>query len=831
MESPLPGLRPSTDPVARALVRARVVGALFDRAADPVEIGRFQLLERVGRGGMGTVYSAYDPDLDRRVALKLVSTADGASRARLLAEARALARLSHPHVVPVHDVELVDDWVCIVMEFVRGQTLRAYCADAGRPERDIVRVYRQAAEGLQAAHRAGLLHGDFKPDNAIVGADGRVRVVDFGLARPVSEVVPTSAEQVEVSPRPGGTPGYMAPELQAATGAVAAAVDQYSFCASLKEALGGQAPRWLLPALERGLATEPADRFPSMAELLRELARDPSAIRTRRRVTAALAIGTAALAVGAFVTGRRLPGDEGGLCEQSAEKIAGVWNHATAARVRAALDGGGAYGAVLRPRLLARIDHYAEQWRRSRRSACAAHRRGEQSSALFDRRMACLDNGHQALGALIDLLARQGAALPDAVMAARALPPVERCDDAEALLAGTRPPPPGRSAEVARLDGELARAGVLLAAGRAEAARAAADPVVAGARRTGYTPLLARALLTRGHAEMRLEPRQRAVPTLREATATALEAGDDLLAVEAYARRLWAEGTSAGVRDHQGTFDGLAVIEALADRHPAGAFVRALLHSNVAGVQKTAGRSEQAASSLQRALIAAQQVPPPRPVELVNIQTLLALNLTDAARRAELLTEVVAQRTATLGPEHPLTLDARIRAAVLAEDPARATQALPSLCASYRRLHPSYGTRIADCLFEVGWLAHDRGDHDQTTRSLAAAASIEGLEPGYAGLIRGYLLLARAQPAAARQAFRGALARLAAVDRAPWWTRFQAGDAHLGRGLALRAGGDRVGARTAFAAAEALLAAVAREQPLAPIHRRLARARAERARR
>jgi serine/threonine protein kinase len=812
------GERPSTtDPVARALVRAHVGGALFERDADPVEIGRFQLLERVGRGGMGTVYAAYDPDLDRRVALKLVPTADGASRARLLAEARALARLSHPHVVPIHDVELVDDWVCIVMEFVRGQTLRAYCSDRGRSQRDVLRVYRQAGEGLHAAHRAGLLHGDFKPDNAIVGTDGRVKVLDFGLARPVRQAL---------SDCPQGTPGYMAPEVHSATGVATPAIDQYSFCASLREGLGEPVPRWLSPALERGMSADPTARFASMADLLRLLARDPGAIRSRRWLMTGLTVGTAALAMGAFAAGRQVDL----ACEDSAEQIASVWNRSSRRLVGNTLQRAGAYGVSIQGRLFDQIDRYVDSWKRSRRASCESHRRAVQSSALFDRRMACLDSSHQALDTLIDLLSRPGGApLPDALVALAALPPIERCNDASALLAAVAPAPPALTAQVAGLDGQLARARVLLAAGRAEPARAASAAAVSGARKIGYPPLLARALLTLGHAEMRSHPRERAVPTLREATVAALAAGDDLAAVEAYARRLWAEGTTAGPEEDRSTFEGIALMEAMARRHPQGAFVRALLHSNAASVERHKGRAEAAARALERALLAAQEVPSPRPVELVNIRTVLALSLTDAARRARLLDEVAAERTASLGADHPLTLDARIRAAALTEDPAAAARALPPLCSRQQQLHPDHGSRIADCWFEVGWLAYARRDLEQTAQALQAALMVPGLERTQAAIIRGYLELARSEMAVASRAFGEALSDLPPGKEAPWWKRLQAADAQLGRALALRARGHRRRAQEAFGAAEALLAPLAREQPLPPIQRRLAQTRAERA--
>src|SRR3954467_1472398 len=157
--------------------------ALLERGAC---VDRYLIVEQLGVGGMGVVYKAYDPELDRSVALKLVNTegeARAGLRARLLREAQALARVQHPNVIAVHDVGTFGADVFIAMEFVEGPTLRQWTKAAKRSVDETVRPYRAAGEGLAAANRAGLVHRDFKPDNVIVGNDGRVRVLDFGLAR------------------------------------------------------------------------------------------------------------------------------------------------------------------------------------------------------------------------------------------------------------------------------------------------------------------------------------------------------------------------------------------------------------------------------------------------------------------------------------------------------------------------------------------------------------------------------------------------------------------------------------------------------------------------
>ena len=247
-------------------------------------LGRYVLLDPVGRGGMGVVYSAFDPELDRKVAIKFLRPGKGANpvaaRPQLLAEAQAIARLSHPNIVTVHDVGTFDGEVFFAMEYVKGETLRRAQQAGLVGLQHTLSLYTAAGEGLAAAHRAGIIHGDFKPENVLVGEDGRVRVTDFGLARAVHEHAPRFA----------GTPAYMAPEHWRGQASDVRS-DQYSFCLALLEAVDGKRPeeveeaspsrppepvslrRRTLPArlsrvLARGLAVDPAQRWPSMDALL-----------------------------------------------------------------------------------------------------------------------------------------------------------------------------------------------------------------------------------------------------------------------------------------------------------------------------------------------------------------------------------------------------------------------------------------------------------------------------------------------------------------------------------------------------------------------------------
>ncbi|HVV84724.1 MAG TPA: serine/threonine-protein kinase, partial [Kofleriaceae bacterium] len=234
----------------------------------PARLGRFEVLGRLGQGGMGQVLRARDPQLGREVALKLLhADLDAAqaphhaevARRRLLREAQAMARLDHPNVIGVHEVGEDGGRVFLVMERVSGTTLGGWLAAAPRGWREVLAVFAQVGAGLAAAHAAGLVHRDVKPDNILVGDDGRVRVTDFGLvgvdgvsgppARPGErdEVDPTGATRESLPPpltHEGalvGTPGYMAPE-QVRGRAADARSDQFGLCVTLYEALFGRAP-------------------------------------------------------------------------------------------------------------------------------------------------------------------------------------------------------------------------------------------------------------------------------------------------------------------------------------------------------------------------------------------------------------------------------------------------------------------------------------------------------------------------------------------------------------------------------------------------------------
>lgn len=434
--------------IERAVAKAK----LFSTAAP--RIGRYRIVDVVGEGGMGTVYAAVDEELGRRIAIKQLKAGaadDDNDRRRILREAQGLAQLSHPNVVPVYESGVSDGQLYFAMEFIEGVTLKTWAEEEKRSWSELVLKYLQAGRGLVAAHAVGLVHRDFKPHNAVVGIDGRVRVLDFGLAvRPKNSRV---SEPNEATPRHldseitrtgavVGTPAYMAPEqLRGET--VDARADQFSFCVSLYEALcgkrpftparllegpgvevpDGKGPRALWRILGRGLALDPNARFPSMNALVVALER---VLGRRRRVTVGATVVGAALAsalVGARY--RELP------CAGPFD-VGTAWDQTRSSRVQSAFVATELPFASLAYRRTARrLDQWAEDWAMATAQTCeATHVEGTQSEAQLDRRVACLEGQRRVVSTRIGVLEEASPTVVGRVdEVLRGLPDVAACVD------------------------------------------------------------------------------------------------------------------------------------------------------------------------------------------------------------------------------------------------------------------------------------------------------------------------------------------------------------------------------------------------------------------
>ncbi len=504
----------------------------------------YVILERLGEGAMGVVYSAWDRALDRRVALKFLNDDQaGDRRVRLSAEAKAMAKVTHPNIITVYDIGEWSDRLYLAMQFVEGETLRHWLREP-RTLTAVLDVFQQAGEGLRAVHEAGLVHRDFKPDNVLIDRQGRALVGDFGISSRPLNAVPTVPEGGAML---DGTPAYMAPEQFNELRADAKA-DQFAFCVALYEALvgtrpwNGQSTRELAAAigatpvsvprsakvpafvervLRRGLERDPARRFESMAEVVRALRTGRDQQRKRRGLAVAVATGAAAVAgTGWWVQAHR--------CSAAPELLAQAWSPAIAERTHAAFNASGLPSAgVMFDRLQRALDAYATGWSRARVDACEATQRGEQSTALLDLRMACLERRRAELAALGELFTHADRRLVERSLEAAAnLVSPQTCADTAGLLSVAPLPADERLRQrIQAGHSQLARADAFHAAGRYEDERKVAEPVVAEAKSVGYEPLHAEALFHVGLAHAQRDDTAKALPVLADAALAARAGG------------------------------------------------------------------------------------------------------------------------------------------------------------------------------------------------------------------------------------------------------------------------------------------------------------------
>ncbi|HTA17728.1 MAG TPA: serine/threonine-protein kinase [Polyangia bacterium] len=574
-------------------------------------VGRYTVLGLVGRGGMGEVYAAYDPELDRKVALKLLvghsHAHDERARARLLREAKAIAKVSHANVIVVHDAGTYGERVFVAMEFVDGPTLKAWL-ETPRARREILSVFASAARGLAAAHAAGLVHRDFKPHNVMVAMDGHVRVMDFGLAREIGDarddaLVPgATPEDLELT-RTGelvGTPLYMAPE-QFRAQRTDARTDQFAFCVALYQALYGahpfgggtidalatnvlagavrpppakhDVPAWLRRVLLRGLSVAPDARWPSMAALLAALENDPNRVRRRWGAT----VGLGLLVVAAIATLARGPRRSGSLCRGGPARLAGVWEPLGAARPRrdaieaAFVRAGGPSAHETWQHVEPLLDRYATAWLDMYRDACEATQvRGEQSPETLDLRMACLDERRTTLAALTDVLANaDGVAVSRAIDAANALPSLDRCTDVRLLRETVEPPRDAATrVRVGDIRTRLAVAKALADTGKADRALARGRALIAEARALGYRPLLAETLSVVRRFQLAASTDPEAARDLEESVWIALSIGRDDVAADSATRLVAFAGDHLGPLENSRRWTRL--VEAILDRMGPG---------------------------------------------------------------------------------------------------------------------------------------------------------------------------------------------------------------------------------------------------------------------
>ena len=639
--------------LARALKRDRAAGlqtrkaraatkaALFDRREEITRVDRYLVLGRVGAGAMGTVFAAYDPRLDRRVALKVL-TAEAAAvaedatsvegRETLVQEARALAQVRHPNVVEVYDAGSFGDQVYLTMELVEGETLRSWFArEEGRTWQTLLRVLIDAGRGLAAVHAAGFVHRDFKPDNVLIGTDGVARVADFGLARRGIKELPDRLETGEAGAdshetSAAGTPAYLAPERALGKPADACS-DQFSFCVTVFEGLAGERPfpaiaardyerrvelpaglpSWLVDAVVRGLEPDPSDRHASMDELLDafEAGLAASELRVRRRALAqrwGIALGLAGAIAAGVVGVRRIERDARiSECEVAADHVAALWP----GRAKEVSEGITAsklsYASETIEKLEPRLAAWAEQWQQTRYDVCLASSvDNTMSPRLQARATGCLDLRHVEVETLLDLLASGDTqAIEHAVTYISGASTPGRCADRDTLERETWPSPEQWDAVfVVRKD--LRSAASLEWAGKYEAARQRASNALVRAEALGWAPLVARAKLQLGSLERAAGNYEAAQDRLEDAFFSARRAGADGLAAAAATQLTSTVGVRLG-KPEAGLQWGKHA-EVLLDQSEAGARLRASLDRGLGSIHATAFDLEKAKARYESAV-------------------------------------------------------------------------------------------------------------------------------------------------------------------------------------------------------------------------------------
>jgi tetratricopeptide (TPR) repeat protein len=678
-------LRPDEPATVTSLGEPATGGAIVELTRGET-LGRYIVGDRVGAGAMGVVYAAQDFGLGRKVALKLVREHGDAQRsARLLREAQVLALLSHPNIVTVYDVGMFHEQLFIALEFIQGQSAGEWLRARPRARAEIVDVFVQAGRGLAAAHAAGVIHRDFKPDNVLISHSGRVCVTDFGLARLDSELddapgVPLPGKAAPVT-RTGamlGTPAYMAPE-QLLGESASAETDQFSFCVSLYEALYGRRPfggtttdelrarmhqgRAQLPSspripsslrrvLVRGLEVRPQDRFASMSELL--VALTPLPLPRRRSLWLVLLALFAAGVAGAGVHRWRST-RQSVRCAQGSGTLDGIWNDGRKQTLRATFAATGRpFAGDAAARAVTQLDSYVARLRASRTDACeATWERRDQSAQLLDHRLQCLDDRTGELAALTDLFtAADATTVEHAASAVEGLGSIAACDDVKQLLAHPEATAPLSAAQAPLVTLGL-KAKEDLAAGRyVEGLKLASEAALKLAPL--HAPQLeARVLVTQGELEKSLGHGPVAEVLLDRATVRAEEVDDENTAILAWIDLAEVVGMVESRFDDAIRWAHHA--EALLARPGEHGELAARLHFVLGSIAMRRDHNKEAQHELEQALAGYQKLGDDLHVA-ITLGSLGGVAYADGNQKQaiEIHRRALAMLEKTLGPRHPL---------------------------------------------------------------------------------------------------------------------------------------------------------------------------------
>jgi len=717
---------PSGDPddIGMQQLRAKVHGRLFGAPAQPVRIGRYDVTSYLGAGGMGVVYSGVDPELDRKVALKVLrsDTLGDRARERLRREAKALARLSHPNVVHVYEVGASGDGqgkgMFVAMEFVEGGTLTDWLAESERSTAEILARFVDAGRGLAAAHDAGLIHRDFKPDNVLLDLQGNPKVVDFGLVLakedpaevPLASTRPdapasASGSQPEVSLTVTGTlmgtPAYMAPEQHRGQTADAR-TDVFAFCVSLYEALFGdrpfggdsyaalaqsvldgelappppgkrKVPRAVRRVIMTGLSVDPADRPQSMRTLLDVLSR-PDARRRRLGVAAAGVVGAgAAIALSLPAATPDTDASSGAVCEAASTKLSGIWDDDTRAQIEAKFaEVDEPYAADAFASVAEDLDRWSAEWSGVWGDACTDALGTDADDAEAGMRtMRCLDVRMTELSQLRDSFVDA-----DATIVARAPDAVADLSSPFDCIGAPLPVEENEAPKEVELRHRLARATSLARIGQTKRALEKADAIEAEARSLGFPRVVAQAGLLA--ARLSTSRPITTVQRLHRVVSAARETHDHRTEAIAWIEML--EITARSDTNDTATMLELALswadmAQAALDRRPDPGLMSRLAMA-VASIHRQRGDTAAARDRLAtaRALIDAPERRQRRDSRTILRLGQLEAEIGETDVAARYLDDAAALKRERLGRHHPDTIAALIEAAAVTRDRNRKTK-------------------------------------------------------------------------------------------------------------------------------------------------------------
>jgi len=664
-------------------------------------VDRYMIVRRVGRGGMGEVYCANDPGLNRNVALKLVRTGRSTEhQQQLVREAQAMAQLSHPNVVTVHDVGTIDGRAFIAMELVEGDTLGGWLRKSDRDWREIINAFVSAGNGLAAAHSAGVVHRDFKPSNVLVDEHGTARVTDFGIAHHASSVMAEAssgdashhgsstgfetsdslASNVHLA---AGTPAYMSPEqhLQQPT---TDRSDQFSFCVALYAALYGarpfagsmkkgtlarnvlggrlrapeasRTPRAVFRIVERGLRVEPSERYDSMAALLLALQRIVA--RARRRATWAAGAVVVAVAGASGWAVQSQPAPHRATCGGGDALVSRVWNAETQAAVRESFAATELpYAAQTWGRVEASLAEFERAFVAAHRQACEATRvHGTQADEVLTLRMACLNDRLADVEALLEIFQHADKSVVDeATQATLTIEDLRSCQETRVVEDRVQAPPVGLSARVDEAMARWRHANMLFVTGKWSEAQQALEALLPVADEIDYAPLTAKinhvAAMTLG--------------ALGEGVTAEEAAERAMLAAHSAGDRRTAVAATVAMADIIGAIHPKRMNEALRWTRQADAIVdtmtdepslRGVTSGIRGGILMGAGRGDEALPHFDNAIELLESTPNASNVDLGEMYTNRGNALTDMGRfeqSTQAHLKSVALLTAAVGQTHP----------------------------------------------------------------------------------------------------------------------------------------------------------------------------------